>query len=80
MTLKEITAEALKLPEQGRAELAHQLILSLDSLDTDEDTPDPEHDRLWREEIDRRCRSIDEGTAKLVPAEEVFARVQKALE
>jgi putative addiction module component (TIGR02574 family) len=77
MTLKEITAEALKLSEEGRAELAHQLILS---LDIEEETPDPEHERLWREEIERRCRSIEEGTAKLIPAEEVFARVHKALE
>lgn len=77
MTLKEITAEALKLSEEGRAELAHQLILS---LDTDGYMPDPEHERLWREEIERRWRSIEEGTAKLIPAEEVFARVDKALE
>lgn len=75
MTLEELESEALKLPTKGRAELAYRLLHSLD----EEGGPDPEHERLWREEIERRCQEIDEGRAELIPAEEVFQRARAAL-
>ncbi len=31
----------------------------------------------WMEEIRKRCRQIDEGKARLIPAEEVFARLRR---
>jgi hypothetical protein len=40
----------------------------------------PDHSRLWEEEIEKRCRAIDEGRARLIPAEEVFERAEAALE
>jgi putative addiction module component (TIGR02574 family) len=76
MKLDELESEALKLPIEERAKLAQRLILSID----DEGEPDPEHERLWMEEIERRCRAIDEGRARLIPAEEVFASIEADLE
>lgn len=70
MTFEELESEALKLPTESRAELSHRLTQSLN----EERAPDPEHERFWREEIERRCREIDEGRAELIPAEEVFQR------
>ena len=33
----------------------------------------------WDEEIKRRVAEIDNGTAKLIPAEEVFAEVRRLI-
>jgi Putative addiction module component len=40
---------------------------------------DPGHEKLWMEEIERRCREIDEGRATLIPGDEVFRRARAAL-
>ena len=37
---------------------------------------DEEIDRLWAEEAERRVSQIEEGKAKLVPGEEVFAKIR----
>lgn len=75
MKLEDLKLEALKLPTQDRAELAQTLNMSLE----EEDAADAEHEKLWRTEIERRCREIDEGRAELIPAEEVFRRARTAL-
>lgn len=75
MRLDELRSEVLKLPIEDRAELVHVLMLSLDT----EEESHSENDQLWKEEIERRCRAIDEGNARLIPAEEVFARAEAAL-
>ena len=67
---KEIAAEALELPLTARAELASQLLDSLDDL-TDEET-----DQLWAEEAERRYADYKAGKVDSVPAEEVFARLR----
>ena len=41
---------------------------------------DPEHDRLWREEIERRYREYKEGKAKLLDADEVIAELRAEIE
>lgn len=41
---------------------------------------DPEHDRLWREEIQRRYREYKEGRAVLWDAEEVIAELRAEIE
>lgn len=62
---KELLARALRLPQGARASLAGQLLASLEEgFDTDAD-------EAWREEIRRRLRSLDDGTAKTVSWEEV---------
>jgi putative addiction module component (TIGR02574 family) len=75
MKLDDLKQEALKLSLRDREELANALVLSLD----EGAEPDPAHEGLWMEEIKRRCREIDEGRAKLVPADEVFRRARAAL-
>jgi putative addiction module component (TIGR02574 family) len=68
--LEDIAAEALELPLTARAELASQL---LDSL---EDLSEEESDRLWAEEAERRYAEYKAGTIGSTPAEEVFARLR----
>jgi hypothetical protein len=36
-------------------------------------------DAAWLEEIRRRSREIDSGVVECIPAEEVFARIDKIL-
>ena len=40
---------------------------------------DDEVEAAWDDEIRRRIADIDAGTAKLIPAEEVFAEVRRLL-
>lgn len=68
--VKEIAAEALELPITARAELASQL---LDSL---EDLSEEENDRLWAQEAERRYAEYKAGNIEAVPAEEVFERLR----
>jgi putative addiction module component (TIGR02574 family) len=68
--LKDIAAEALELPLIARAELASQLLDSLDDL-TEE-----ENDQLWAQEGERRYAEYKAGNVDAVPAEEVFARLR----
>lgn len=65
--------EALELPAEDRAALADSLLESLD------ETIDTGAEQAWREEIERRIVSIDEGTAKLVPWDDVYARLNRRL-
>lgn len=68
--LEDIVAEALELPLTARAELASQL---LDSL---EDISEEEHARLWGEEAERRYSDYKSGKVKAIPTEEVFSRLR----
>lgn len=72
MKLKEIEEEALRLPEEERAELAQKLLLSLGS------TSESEIAEEWLAEAQRRARELDAGTVQPVPADEV-RRKAKAL-
>jgi putative addiction module component (TIGR02574 family) len=68
---QQILNAALSLPEHDRAVLAAELIESLDpSLDTE-----PDLESAWSEEIARRISAIDSGVTKLIPWEEVRARI-----
>lgn len=60
-----ITSEALSLPVQQRAELAAQLLSSLESLSAAEIEP------LWFNEAARRAAEMDQGLSKRVSADEV---------
>ena len=70
MTIEEIKREALRLDPETRAELAHALLSSLDSLS------DAEIERLWFEEAARRDAELDAGTASSSPAREVLERAR----
>jgi len=70
MTIDELKAAALRLAPQARADLARELLSSLDALS------EAEIERLWLEEAARRDRELDAGTAQALPAHEVLARAK----
>jgi len=65
MSTTEVIEQALKLKASERYLLLEMLHQSLDK-------PDPEIDRIWREEALRRVRAYDEGKLATVSMEEVF--------
>lgn len=65
MNTESIAMEALSLPVQQRAELAAQLLSSLDALSESEIEP------LWFQEAAYRAAEMDQGLSKRIPAEEV---------
>lgn len=67
----ELSQRARELAPEDRARLAEELLASLES--------DPEIDAAWDEELRKRIAEVENGTAKLVPADEVFGRVRRAL-
>jgi len=71
--LKEIKENALRLSPPDRAQLAEHLIHSLDEVE------DPEAERLWVEEAERRYREYKEGKVKGISAESVFKEARSKL-
>ncbi len=67
---KVVLEEALKLTVNERAEVAEQLIASLD------EAPDTDAEQAWQEEIQRRLQQIDRGEVKTIPWEEVQRRLR----
>ena len=63
----EIVELALKLDPAERFELVDQILHSLDR-------PDPEMDRIWLEEAERRLAAYRAGKVKGIPAEEIFGK------
>ncbi|MDZ4168808.1 MAG: addiction module protein [Coriobacteriia bacterium] len=70
MTIDELKREAMRLAPTERADLARQLLVSLDELS------ESEVERLWLEEAERRRHGVESGATKLIPADEVFARLR----
>jgi len=68
---KKVFDEALSLPAEARVSLVEKLLNSL-NLPTQ-----PEIDRLWAEEAERRIAQIDKGEVKLVPGKKVFSNIRK---
>jgi putative addiction module component (TIGR02574 family) len=68
---KKVLDEVLQLPADARANLVEQLLTSL-NLPTQ-----PEIDRLWAEEAEKRIAQIDKGEIKLVPGRKVFSNIRK---
>jgi len=64
----EILRAALKLPPEKREELIDELSASLDASDLGE---------YWEAEIARRISDVDSGRVQTVPAEDVFARLER---
>jgi putative addiction module component (TIGR02574 family) len=69
-----IVSEALELPSEVRAYVAERLIESLDAEPGEDLTP------AWRQEVQRRCREIDQGLVQLCDAGDVFAKARSTLE
>lgn len=67
----ELFKKALDLDDRDRATLAGILIESL------EEEPDPDLERIWKAEVERRIKELDSGEVKTVPWEEVKVRLLK---
>lgn len=72
-TLDKLRSEVLALSELERAQLAYELVKSLD------EPADPDADSAWDIEILKRLRAIDTGTARLVDRDELRRRLEKRL-
>jgi len=70
-TDRSVFAEALRLEPQTRAELAAELLASLDG------PADPDAEAAWDAEIERRIAAIEAGTIGLEPWEQVKRRIEK---
>jgi putative addiction module component (TIGR02574 family) len=68
-----IREQALALSEKERAELARDLLWSLDG------EPDPDAARKWAAEIERRVREIRDGSVALVDGDKALERVRARL-
>jgi putative addiction module component (TIGR02574 family) len=64
----ELLNEAISLPVELRVQLVDALLRSLNPAQA-------EIDESWAVEVERRIDEIDAGQAKLIPGEEVFARL-----
>ncbi|MDB6170554.1 MAG: putative addiction module component, family [Verrucomicrobia bacterium] len=68
---EKIVSEASALSLEERAEVVHQLLMTLDA------EPQEAVDAAWREELARRGAAIDGGTMQGRPASEVFAELRE---
>jgi putative addiction module component (TIGR02574 family) len=68
-----VLADAPRLDLDARAELAAELLASLDG------PADPDAEDAWQAEIERRVAAIEAGTAKLEPWPEVKRRIEKEI-
>ena len=69
--LDELSKKAQRLAVEERAQLAQEL---LESVDRD---ADPDVQAAWDAEIADRIAKYERGEAKLIPAEEVFAAARR---
>lgn len=70
MTLEKLRSEILNLSESERAQLAYDLMVSLDG------PADSGVEEAWDAEILRRLAEIDSGTANLIDREEFRRRMR----
>jgi putative addiction module component (TIGR02574 family) len=68
-----VLADALRLDDDARAELAAELLASLDG------PTDPNAETAWDAEIERRIAAIEAGTIPLEPWDEVRRRIERDL-
>lgn len=66
-----LLADALRLSPEVRAELAAELLASLDG------PADPDAETAWAAEIERRVDAIEAGSVALEPWDEVKRRIEK---
>lgn len=71
--LQQVRSKALELTESERAELAHDLVASLDG------EPDLDAAAAWDEELLRRLSQIDEGIAVTIDRAELVRRMRARL-
>ena len=70
-TANDVLADALRLEPDSRAEVASELLASLDG------PTDPDADAAWDAEIERRIEAIEAGAIGLEPWSEVKRRIER---
>ena len=75
MSLDDLKREALKLPGDEQLELAYSLIRNV-RVDDDEE---PELERQWAQEGERRYQAYLEGKLEAVPGDEAIQRIRAKL-
>lgn len=70
VTSRDLLAEARKLPLDERAELAAEILKTLDEVS------EAESEALWNREVDRRIRAAREQGIPAIPGDEVSARAR----
>lgn len=70
---KELLHQALELPTRERADLAAELIASLDG------PADPDVEAAWAAEIERRATRVLSGESPGIPWDEVRRRAERDL-
>lgn len=70
-TLERVAADALELSVDERLALAEKIMISVPA--------DPETEKAWEEEIQRRIRRFDNGEVKGIPGPEVFRKLRAKL-
>ena len=68
-----ILADALRLDPNARAQLAAEILASLDG------PTDPDAEAAWKAEIARRVADLDAGRSRLEPWEDVKRRIEKTI-
>lgn len=66
-----VLADALRLDNDARAELAAELLASLDG------PADPDAGRAWDNEIENRIAAIEAGHITLEPWDEIRRRIER---
>ncbi len=70
MRIEEIKEKALGMDKESRADLARELLTSLEDLSASE------IEALWVHEAIQRDEELDAGTARSFPADDVFIRAR----
>ena len=72
-TAESVLAQALRLDPDDRAQLAAELIASLDG------PADADVEAAWAAEIDRRVAAVEAGAMSLSPWPEIKQRIEREL-
>ena len=67
---KRIITEGMNLSSSERAQIAEELISSLDKQ------PDEEVEKAWQAEINRRIDEVESGKVQCIPWEEVLEKLR----
>jgi putative addiction module component (TIGR02574 family) len=70
-TFETVAADALELSIEERLALAEKMVMSVPA--------DPEIEKAWEDEIQRRIRQFDNGEVKGIPGPEVFRAIRAKL-
>ena len=70
MKTKELIAEISDLPVDQRARIADLILQTLN-------TPDPDIELAWIQEVDERVEEYEKGNVELIPAQEVFKSLRE---